>query len=165
MRANMKKVLCIYTGYVTLNKIYCVFFHISWHQGIATDRTYAPESELTSNFIWEMEWTGQNFCNGGTYQFASSPESQLWFLFCFLSLWVCMNDFSANFLLISYVTGNRVITWELWSRCSVSILVQASSVLSQQDPAVPYHCNVCLPSANMLCIQMCQDVSQSKFCT
>jgi len=33
MRANMKKVLCIYTGYVNLNKIYCVFFHISLLSG------------------------------------------------------------------------------------------------------------------------------------
>lgn len=28
MRANMKKVLCIYIGYVNLNKIYCVFFNL-----------------------------------------------------------------------------------------------------------------------------------------
>lgn len=76
-----------------------------------------------------------------------------------------MNDSSANFLLISNVTGNVVTTWELRSRCSVSILVAASSVLSQQDPAVPYHCHVCLPSANMLCIQMCQNASRSKPCT
>lgn len=126
-----------------------------------------PESELTSNLIWGMEWTGQNFCNGETYQSASVSCG---FSFAFslslsLALWVCMNDFSANFLLISNVTGNGVITWELWSWCSVSILVQASGVLSKQDPAVPYHCNVCLPSANMLCIQMCQNVSQSKSCT
>lgn len=26
MKANMKKALCIYTGYVNLNKIYCVVF-------------------------------------------------------------------------------------------------------------------------------------------
>lgn len=158
----MKKVLCIYIGYVNLNKIYCVFLNIFC---IVTGRMYTPECEFTSNFPWGMRWTGQSFCKGETEQSASSPESQLWFLFCLLSPWVCMNDFSANFLLITNVTGDGVITWDLWSRCSISIFAQASSVLSQQDPAVPPHRNVCLPSANMLCIQMCQNTSQSKPCT
>lgn len=92
MRANMKKVLRVYTGYMNFKEIYCVFFHISWSQGIVIDRMYTLESELTSNFIWGMEWTGQNFCNGETYQFASSPESQLWFLFCFLSLSLSLHE-------------------------------------------------------------------------
>lgn len=59
------------------------------------------------------------------YPWASSAERQLWFLFCFLIPRVCMNDFSANFVLISNVTGNGAITWELRSRHSVSILVPA----------------------------------------
>lgn len=165
MRANTKKDLCFYTSYVSLNKIYCVFFHISWCQGIAIDRMYIPEPDLTPNFIWGMECTDQNFCNGLT-DLPLLQRISCGFSSAFsLSLRVCMNDSSANFLLISNVTGNGVITWELRSRCSVSILVAASSVLSQQDPAVPYHCHVCLPSANMLCIQMCQNASRSKPCT
>lgn len=92
-------------------------------------------------------------------------ESAVVSLLLSLSLPVCMNDFSANFLLISNVTGNGVITWELRSRCSISISVAASGVLSQQDPAVPYHCHVCSPSANLLCIHMWQNISQSKSCT